>query len=183
MTVEELINQIKAANNENTNKKVYNTKSEKTEIEVMKAMLNDTTYQVDIYNHKGYVNTYNPATNVRNMFSDVISNTCGISKLESDLLMKRYTFTDSDAKEMVSFNKEYMNTYLCEAGKKIKLGGRKDNNITMKVKEVPAGFVKYPAKVGQNADGKFIYETKETYVPKYKTLEIEGTCPPWLFEK
>lgn len=182
MKVRELINQLNNTSVD-TNKKVYNTKSEKTEIEVMKTMMNDTTYSVDVYNNKGYVNTYNPGKNIRDMFSNVISNTCGISKLESDLLMKKYEFNNDDAKEMVNFSKEYINTYLFEVGKKMKLGGRKDNNICLKEKEVPAGFVKYPAKVGKSTDGKYIYEFKETYIPKYKTLNIEGTCPPWLLNR
>lgn len=180
MTVEQAISEIRSSRSKDPTKRIYDTKNQKDEINIMRAMMNDTSYQVDLYNNSGYQGTYNPARAIRNMFSNVISNTTGISKIEANNLIGNYEFSNNEAKDMIDFNKEYLNTYILKTGRKFSLGGRENSNISLKVKTNEPGFVKYPVKVGESKDGKNIYEFNQSYVPEYKSLTVYGPCPSWL---
>ena len=49
--------------------------SNKDEVRVMQAMLNDKEYEVGIYTNAGLKETYNPAKDFRGMLSSIVSNT------------------------------------------------------------------------------------------------------------
>lgn len=183
MKVEDLINEINKSRNENKTKRVYDTKSRKDELAVMKAMLNDKTYEVDVYNDEGNQYSFSPSKIMRNTLSNIISSTTGMSNTESTKLMDEYEFKTSDAKTMIEFSKEYINTYL-KTGRKLPLGGREKSNVALIAKTIPGGTVKYPVKTDKkDKDGKTICDTKEIYVEPYETVKVFGPCPNWLKNK
>lgn len=179
MKVKDIVKTIKQNRSSFGDERRYDTKSAKDELTVMKAMLNDQTYQVDIYSSEGKVGTYNPAKSFRGMLSSVISDTTGIPRIEADNLLNNYEIKTSEAKSVLDFSKEYINTYL-HTGRKLPLGGREKSNVSLIEKTIPAGYVRYPVKVGEDPDGRAICESKEAFVGEYKTVKVYGPCPYWL---
>mgnify|MGYP007069868047 CR=1 FL=1 len=184
MTVEETIRGIQASRRmaEEAGHRTYDTKSQRNEVAVMAAMMNDTSYQVATYGMGGYQGLYCPAASFRRVVSNAISNATGMGRVEADALLAKHEFSQQDAREMVSFSKEFILSYL-QTGRKLPLGGRDMSNIALKMKEVPAGFVNYPVKVGQDEAGRPICETKEAYVGSYQTVKVYGPCPVWRKEE
>ena len=186
ITVAEVIKQIqenRKPDPENPDKRVYDTKSQKDEVVVMNALMNDTSYQVNIYGNEGYQGTYNPAVSFRSMVSNVISDAAGISKIESDNIVKKYEFTNSQAKDMIDFSKEFINTYLSKTGRKMSLGGRENSNISLKSTTIAPKDVKYPVKVGEDSNGNGIFEAKTSHLPEYESISVYGPCPSWVKSK
>lgn len=181
MTVIEYINQIRnerMPDNQDNPTKKYATTSQKQEVSVCNAMMNDTTYEVPVYSGSGYQGIYNPAQSFRRAISSSISHITGMPRIETDRLVKNYEFTQAEATEILNFSKEFINTYL-QTGRKLPLGGREKSNVSLKLKQIEAGFVSYPIKVGEDAEGKPICETKKTYVGEYETVKVYGPWPQW----
>ena len=153
--------------------------SNKDEVRVMQAMLNDTEYEVGVYTNAGLKETYNPAKDFRGMLSGIISNTTKISKDESAALVSSYEVTKSDATSMVNVSKEFVNTYI-GTGRKLPFGGREKSNIAISGKEVKETIKTYPKKVGVNEDGTGRYESGERRVPSHITAKVYGSCPDWV---
>ena len=153
--------------------------SNKDEVRVMQAMLNDTEYEVGVYTNAGLKETYNPAKDFRGMLSGIISNTTKISKDESAALVASYEVTKSDANSMVNVSKEFVNTYM-GTGRKLPFGGREKSNIALSGKEVKETIKTYPKKVGVNEDGTGRYESGERRVPSHITAKVYGSCPDWV---
>lgn len=153
--------------------------SNKDEIRVMQAMLNDKEYEVGIYTNAGLKETYNPAKDFRAMLSGIVSNTTKISKDESAALVDTYEVTKSDASTMVNVSKEFVNTYIA-TGRKLPFGGREKSNIAISGKEVQETIKTYPMKVGVNEDGTGRYESGERRVPSHITAKVYGSCPEWV---
>ena len=153
--------------------------SNKDEIRVMQAMLNDKEYEVGVYTNTGLKETYNPAKDFRTMLSGIVSNTTKISKEESAALVDTYEVTKSDASTMVNVSKEFVNTYI-NTGRKLPFGGREKSNIAISGKEVKETIKTYPKKVGVNEDGSGRYESGERRVPSHITAKVYGSCPDWV---
>ena len=153
--------------------------SNKDEVRVMQAMLNDKEYEVGVYTNSGLKETYNPAKDFRGMLSGIVSNTTKISKDESAALVDAYEVTKSDASSMVNVSKEFVNTYIA-TGRKLPFGGREKCNIALSGKEVAETIKTYPKKVGVNEDGTGRYETAERRVPSHFTVKAHGSCPDWV---
>ena len=171
-TVLELVNEIK----DNLSQV---SSSNKDEIRVMQAMLNDTNYEVGVYSNTGLKETYNPAKDFRGMLSGIISSTTKITKEESASLVSAYEVTKSDATSMVNVSKEFVNTYM-NTGRKLPFGGREKSNIALSGKEVKETIKTYPKKVGVNEDGTGRYESGERRVPSHITAKVYGSCPDWV---
>ena len=92
--VQHLINEIKT----NLTQK---SSSRKDEVRVMKAMLNDTTYKVGVYDKSGKCGEYCPAESAKQIVSSVLQHSAGISNTEADALAKGYEFSAQDAENMV----------------------------------------------------------------------------------
>ena len=162
---------------------VYSTKSHKDEVAVMRAMLNDKEYKVDVYGSNGVVEEqYCPSEEARSMFSTVISNATHMSKTETDGLMDNYEFKNQEANAMIGLSKEFINTYL-NTGRKLPLGGREKSNASLIKKVVPAGTLKYPVRVGKDKNGKSICEAKEVHVESYDAVKSYSPCPAWIKKK
>ena len=153
--------------------------SNKDEVRVMQAMLNDKEYEVGVYTNSGLKETYNPAKDFRGMLSGIVSNTTKISKDESATLVDSYEVTKSDAATMVNVSKEFVNTYIM-TGRKLPFGGREKSNVAICGKEVPETIKTYPKKVGVNEDGTGRYESGERRVPSHFTAKVFGSCPDWV---
>ena len=154
------------------------TASKKDEVRVMRAMMNDTKYKVGVYGNEGKKDEFNPSTVMREVCASVISGAAKIPANEANALLKDYEFKRADAERMVEFSKECVNTYL-HTGRKLPLGGRKASNISLALKDVPAGERTYPKVVDIDKDGNKIYAPGKTYVPAYESVRVFAPAPVW----
>ena len=170
--VSELVNEIKSGLSQKSC-------SQKDEVRVMQAMLNDKDYVVGVYGEKGKVGEYSPYADARAMVTSLLTSTTKISKDEASVLAEDHEFSKNEAGSMVNISKEFMNTYL-DTGRKISFGGRKDSSISLIAKNVEATTSRYPKKVGVNEDGSGIYENAEKKVPAHKSAKLSAPCPSWV---
>lgn len=176
--VKTLIEEIKKANSKGG--------SRKDEVRVMKAMLNDTDFQVGVYNNEGKESEYCPAEVAKNMVGDIISSATNVSKNEAQAIANDYTFTNKDAEKMVTISKEFVNVYT-DSGRKFNLGKRETSNVSLYKKDVETRERNFPkAVVGK--DGKPVlddkgnakYETSHVTVPAHTTMRTVSRCPEHL---
>lgn len=171
-TVKGLIEEIKG-NLSQTNS------SQKDEIRVMRAMLNDKDFKVDVYGKEGKVDSYCPSEDARNMFANVISSAVKISSDEANGLMENYEFKKSDADTMINVSKEFVNTYI-QTGRKLPLGPREKSNVSLSLKQVEATTRTYPKKIGINDDGSACYENAPTEIKAHESIRVHAPCPVWV---
>lgn len=154
--------------------------SQKDEVRVMQAMLNDKNYEVDVYGKEGKTGeTYSPSKDARNMITSIITSTTKISKDEASVLAEDHEFSKQEATSMVQVSKEFVNTYL-DTGRKISFGGREKSNISIIGKDVKDSVSRYPKKVGVDDAGNGIYENAEKHVPAHKSAKVMAPCPVWV---
>lgn len=154
--------------------------SAKDEVRVMKAMLNDPTFKVDVYGRSGVEGQYCPYEDARAMVQNIIKDTTKISAKEAADLAGNYNFGNQEAKAMIGIAKEFVNTYV-ETGRKLPLGGRKDSNISLAKKVKEARVNSFPKKVGVNDDGTDRYETVDDgMIPAHKSIKVYSSCPSWI---
>lgn len=146
--------------------------SRKDETSIMKAMLNDSSYQVGIYDKSGHIADYCPYADSRKMFANIISSTTQIPGSEAQELSNAYEVTKSDATTMVNISKEFVNSYL-QTGRKLPLGGRKTMNVSLMMKHVEEKEKVVPT---QNEGD----ERKTTQVPAHDAIRAICPCPNWL---
>ena len=173
MRVKELLEEIRNTRNNKTTKS-YITKSQKEEIRVMKTLMNDTEYEVDVYSNNGKISKFNPSNTLRETLSNIIHSTTHISKEESDILMKQYEFNNKEAENLLNISKEFIHTYL-ETGKKLSLGGREKSDISFHKKTVDSYHISSPI---LQPDGTYI--RKGTIIPTYETIKVDNKCPSWI---
>nr|DAR06378.1 MAG TPA: hypothetical protein [Caudoviricetes sp.] len=161
------------------NKGTTCTASHKDEIRVMRAMMNDTTYKVDLYGVSGKESTYNPSTKIREMCASVMSSAAKIPMAEAQSLMREHEFKKSEAEALIEFSKEFINTYI-HTGRKLPLGGREKSNVSVALKEIPAGERTFPQVVEVKKDGTKIYSSGRTYVKAYESVKVFAPAPSWL---
>ena len=173
LTVRELVKQI----NDNRTQASASTKDE---TRVMKAMLNDPTYVVDVYGKSGVEGQYCPYEDARKLVSTIIKDTTKVTSQEANELARRYEFSTRDANIMIGISKEFANTYL-ETGRKLPLGGREKSDIAIARKTKSERVNSFPKKVGVDSEGKDIYEvTGEGIIPEHYSLKVYSSCPAWV---
>ena len=172
IAVTDLIKEI----NENLKQK---NSSRKDEVTVMQAMLNDRDYSVGIYDKTGEIDRYCPAADFDSVKASIISSAAKISKEEAKALAESHEVTKQEASSMVNLSKQFMLTYM-ETGRKLPLGGRKDTNFAIALKDVPERTKPCPKKVGVKEDGSSIYETPNKVIPAHVGLKAYGSCPEWV---
>ena len=174
-----VLNLIKEINDTRT----QTSASAKDEVRVMRAMLNDPTFKVDVYGRSGVEGQYCPYDEARSMVSTIIKDTTKISAKEAADLAANYTFGKQEATAMIGIAKEFVNTYV-ETGRKLPLGGRADSNISLAKKVKEARTNSFPKKVGVNDDGSDRYETVDDgMIPAHKSIKVYSSCPSWLTKK
>lgn len=108
----------------------------KDENRVMRAMLNDPTFKVDVWGRNGIEGQYCPYEEARILVANIVKDTTKISAKEASDLASQYEFGKQEAGIMINISKEFVNTYI-ETGRKLPLGGRDTSNISIakKIKE------------------------------------------------
>ena len=171
--VKELIERIQKENNRVA-------ASQKDEIAVMKAMLNDKDFYVTVYDKNGPTeNVICPSNCAREISSNVLVSTTKISRAEANALMDDYEYTKSDAENMINISKQFIHSYM-ETGRKLPLGGRQDSNIAISKKVVPETIKGTPVNIGTDEEGNNIWSTKTTIRPMHTSMKVYSTCPSWL---
>jgi hypothetical protein len=153
--------------------------SSKDEIKVMRSMLNDKEFVVDIYDKEGKSGTYCPAESVRGTIGNIIASTTKITRSEAESMVNDYEFKNSDAETFVNLSKEYINTYL-DTGRKLPLGTRETSDICIVAKDEPEKYVSFPKKVGTDENGNDIYGKDKVLVPAHKGIKAYSPCPEYL---
>lgn len=174
-TVRELIKNI----NDTRTQTSANTRDE---VRVAQAMLNDKSYVVDIYDKNGVCGQYSPFEDTRNMVASIIKETTKVSDSEAKNLAENYKFGKNEAKAMVDFGKEYINTYI-HTGRKLPLGTRELSSVSLVLNKKAAKVGSYPVPSGVDANGKKIYNTTSGTIPAYETIKVSGSCPKHLKNK
>lgn len=152
--------------------------SYKDEVKVMRAMLNDKDYEVQVYNKDGVAGTLSPYRESRELISSVIASTTKISSQEAEQLAEQHEFNKAESLNMINISKEFINTYL-ETGRKLSLGGREDSDISIAKKVVKETTRKCPHKIGEDENGNAIYEHRESVIPSHKSLKVFSPYPEW----
>lgn len=171
---------VKSLVNEIDSTRTQTSANAKDENRVMRAMLNDPTFKVDVWSRNGIENQYCPYDEARTLVSNIIKDTTKISAREADELASKYEFGKQEAGIMIGISKEFINTYI-ETGRKLPLGGRETSNISIakKVKESRSNsFIK---KIGVNDDGTDKLETvNDGTIPTHGSLKVYSSAPSWL---
>lgn len=154
------------------------TASQKDEVRVMRAMMNDKEYVVDVYGKDGVEGTFCPSQAVRAMSASIMASAAKIPQAEAAALMDIYEFKKGEATNLVEVSKEFVNTYV-HTGRKLPLGGREKSDVSVGLKEIEAGMRPYPKQVGVDGAGKAIYGRGEAYVGPYESLKVFAPCPTW----
>lgn len=153
--------------------------SQKDEVRVMQAMLNDTSFKVGIYGKNGKEGEYCPAEDFKSMASSIVASTTKINKEEAKGLIADYNVSKAEAGAMVNISKQFINTYL-DTGRKLPLGGREKTNFALSSRLVPEKTKPCPKKVGIDEEGNDIYEKIEKTIPEHVGLKAYGSCPSWV---
>lgn len=156
--------------------------SQKDEVSVMQAMLNDPNYKVGVYKKDGLVDTYCPSAEAREMVGRIISTTTKVGSQEAKALSNNYQFTKADASTMVGLSKEFINTYV-QTGRKLPLGGRQNSDVSLELKVIEEKSSGFPKKMGVDAQGKPIYKIETTKVPEHDGIKASSPCPSWITSK
>lgn len=162
--VRETIDEIK-------NNLTQHSSSRKDEITVMKAMLNDPDYSVDVYDKTGKCGECNPSKELRKVISNVVSSTTKMPIREASALVDTYEFSKSDATAMINVSKEFVNTYL-QTGRKLPLGGRISSNVELMWKNIEEKTTGIPVK---DSD-----ERGSAVVPAHGGVKAFNKCPIWV---
>lgn len=143
--------------------------STKDEVRVMRAMLNDPTFKVDVWGRNGIEGQYCPFDDARTMIANIIKDTTKMTTMEATELANNYEFGKQEASIMVGLSKEFINTYI-ETGRKLPLGGRETSNISIakKVKESKSN----------NSDS----DNNET-TKCHGSLRVFSPAPSWINKK
>ena len=153
--------------------------SAKDEEAVMRAMLNDKEYVVDVYGKDGKTGEFCPAETARDLAANIIHGAAKVSKEEAVTLADGYTFKKDDSVKMVNLSKEFVNTFV-QTGRKLPFGGREAMDAAVSLKEVPKSTRTYPKKVGINGDGTARFEKAEAQVPAHESMRVHASCPSWV---
>jgi len=153
--------------------------SQKDEVRVMRTMLNDRDYKVDVYGKDGVSGQYCPAEDARIIAASIISSAAKIPAAEAAKLAENYEFSKNEATLMIDVSKEFVNTFL-QTGRKFPLGGREKSNVSLAIKDVESTTRTYPKKVGVNNDGTPRFGKGEVQVNAHQSVRVFAPCPPWV---
>lgn len=171
-SVKSLVNEIRTGLSQTSS-------SRKDEVRVMKAMLNDPSYEVDEYGKDGVIGTYNPCKDFRAMCTSIVASTTKIPQAEAANMMESYEVKKSEAAAMVNISKEFVNTFL-KTGRKLPMGAREKSDVSLSLKEVAPSTRLYPQKVGVNDDGSAKYSKAPTTVAAHEAIRVHAPCPSWV---
>lgn len=147
---------------------------------VMRAMLNDPSYKVGVYDRNGVVEEYCPHDDAREMLTSIISGAAKIDRSEAKQLADEYKFKKSESESMIRIGKEFTNTYL-KTGRKLPFGKREKHDVSLSIRRIEEGTERtYPTKVGVNEDGTSRYGNGTISMPEHESWRVHGGCPEHL---
>lgn len=150
--------------------------SNKDEVSVMMAMINDKSFKVEELGKDGkVVSTYCPADVANELAVSIIKNATKMSSAEAEELVENYHYGKKEAGAMVTLSKEFVNTYL-DTGRKMKFGNREGKSIVLSQKDRESQTCTFPKRTGYDKDGKPIYELASTEISAYK--EVKAVSRP-----
>lgn len=177
------MNDLKSLIKEINDTRTQTSASAKDEVRVMRAMLNDPSFKVDVWGRSGIEGQYCPYDESRTLVANIIKDATKISAKEAADLANNYNFGKQEASIMVGITKEFINSYI-ETGRKLPLGGRETSNISIAKKVKEARSNSFPKKVGVNDDGTDRYETVDDgIIPAHGSLKVYSSAPSWLTKK
>ena len=138
--------------------------SRKDEVTVMKAIINDPNYSVDIYEKGGNIEEYFPAKEFRRVISNAVAATTKIPNKEAVELV--------DAAALVGLSKEFVHSYL-QTGRKLPIGGRATSNVELVWKEFAERTAGVPARAGET-------DRSTAVIPAHGGIKASNPCPPWV---
>lgn len=153
--------------------------SQKDEIRVMKAMLNDPDYKVGIYGKNGLETTYCPREDAVSIVTSILHNSVAMPNAEAEAIANKYEFSRSEATALVGINKEFINTYL-QTGRKLPFGGRERSDISISGKEIKDSIKTYPEKKGFDENGEPIWGKAEKEIKAHLSAKVHASCPVWV---
>lgn len=146
--------------------------SQKDEVRVMEAMLNDKDYKVGEYTSAGKVGEYCPYEDSRKMVASIVSKTAKIPSAEAKNLADEFEFGKQESTTMVNISKEFINTYV-GTGRKLPLGGRENMSASLSIKHVEASTKQFPVGgIGSKERG-------EVTIPAHDSIKVAAPCPVW----
>ena len=148
--------------------------SRKDEVAVMKAIVNDPSYTVEVYDKDGTTEYY-PAKEFRRIVSNAVAATTKIPNKEAVELVNNYEFSKSDASALVNLSKEFVHSYL-QTGRKLPIGGRSTSNVELIWKHFPERCAGVPVREGES-------ERTEKIIPAHDGIKVSNPCPVWVEEK
>ena len=146
----------------------------KDEITVMKAIMNDPDYMVTVHDKNGS-HEYFPSHDIRSILTRALVNITHISNKEAKELVNHYEFNKSDAKNMINFSKEFINSYI-QTGRKLPLGGRPTSNVELIWKHINERLSSVPDRDNSN-------NRIDTKIPAHDGIKVYNHCPKWLKNK
>lgn len=166
---------------ENINKnRTQVSANSKDEVDVMRAMLNDSNYKVDVWSRKGVVGQICPRENMTNIAANILHSSTKMSMNEATELANKYEYTKNDAQDAINVSKQFVLGYL-ESGRKLPLGARKDVNASLELKHKEEKVSSFPMPIGVDANGEKIYSTKSNGItPAHNVVKASGSCPAWV---
>lgn len=169
VTVKELVSSIKK-------ELTQSSASNKDEVNVMMAMMNDSTFMVDELGKDGQVvSTYCPANVANELATAIIKGSTKVSAAEAAELAENYEFGKKEATAMVTLSKEFTNVYL-DCGRKMKFGNREGKSLVLSQKDKPASTCTYPKRVGYSDTGKPMYQLATSEIAAHK--EVKAVSRP-----
>lgn len=169
VTVKDLVTSIKGDLRQSSS-------SNKDEISVMMAMINDHDFVVDELGKDGQVvSSYCPAEVANELAASIIKGATKMSAAEAEELANNYHYGKKEASAMVTLSKEFVNVYL-DTGRKMKFGNRDGKSLVLAQKDREASSCTFPKRVGYSSDGKPIYQLASTEISAYK--EVKAVSRP-----
>ena len=139
------------------------------EIRVMKAMLNDPSFKVSIYDkNKGLVGTRCPREEATKFVASTTSAITGLDQAQATELANNYEFTKKDATFLIENARDFTSTYL-QTGRKMPLVQSEKTEASLIVRHVEQKTKKVPANMGGGT----------TTVPAYDKVISKSKSPKY----
>lgn len=143
------------------------------QIKVQRAMLNDPTYKVSIFDKRnGKVGERCPREEAVRFLSDKVSDITGLDKKSTEDLTKDYEFSKKDAIFFLNMNQDFNSTYLT-TGRKLNIMQTEDCEASVFLKATPSKQKIIPSKNG----------SRLVTIPSYNKLVSKSRVPKYLENK
>lgn len=164
--LEEIIKDIKQNLTQRSINKIDETR-------VMRAMLNDPTFEVSVYDKgTGYVGQRCPRKEAVKFVKNVISGATGLDRKDSEHLAENYEFTKGDANFLLTNMRDFLQVYT-DTGRKINIMQSAKTEACLFTKPVAAISKKIPDKEKSGA-------SKDITTNPYIKLVSSSKCPRYI---